>query len=129
MSWIKEYVGKPWSEKEDCYYWFGKIQAEQFGRSVPLVGGFKRTLMAARLMRGAPVLLGCRETKHPMDGDAVFLSQRENAHHIGIYVEVDGFPWVLHALEGSGVLFSSAISLLQNGWKIEAYWTDRAGED
>lgn len=109
----------------DCFHWFRVIQDEVFGRVFPMLPGDHRVFNAARLMARGPDMLGGVRTVAPVDGDAVFLSQRTRAHHIGVHVYLDGRPQVIHAVEGSGVILSDHISLLQNGWRIDGYWTAR----
>jgi hypothetical protein len=124
--WAEKYIGRPWTDREDCFFWFQKIQKDEFDRDCPLVmvDPSKRLLNAARIMKGdIKTAFGYRPTEAPQDGDAVFLSQRTQAHHIGTIVIINGLTYIIHALEGVGVILSDKLSLNLNGWKIRGYWT------
>ena len=126
MMWAMEYIGKPYSTEQDCYYWFRKIQSEQFGREVPhlKVGGAR---VAVRLMRGEFCdSVGWEKTDAPKDGDAVFMSQAERRNtHIGVAFHHKGKLMVIHALAGMGVVVSDVQGLRMNNLKISSYWTPK----
>lgn len=120
------YLGKPWTEEQDCYYWFREIQRHEFGRDLPPIVGLSQSFTAMRLIARGPEMFGGIETSTPREGDAVFMSQRRRPRHIGTLIFMDGMHYVLHALKGSGVILSNNQSLLLNGWRIDGYWTDTA---
>jgi hypothetical protein len=120
---LLKYLGQPWTEEHDCYYWFCEIQRREFGRKLPPLAGNHRVLNAARLMRDEPGILGWSQTAQPKEGDAAFLAQKSRPHHIGVVVFIGGKHRILHALEGSGVILSDATDLRINGWIINGYWT------
>lgn len=130
--WTSEYVGKKWTETEDCYFWFRKIQAERFGRQVPVLpicheSKSKWLSSTARIMNGEiPGQIGWIHTERPVEGDAIFLTQGSMAHHIGILVFVGATKYVLHCLENAGVLLSTFQNIRINGWKINGYWTPKS---
>ena len=128
QHWAAKYVGKKWSHEQDCGFWFRKIQHIEFALVVPVVcvshGGTMPVLQYAQSIRDAKLAaVGWRQTKSPRDGDAVFLSQRNRPHHIGIVAIVAGKLHVLHAIKNSGVILTDKLSLAVNGWKIESFWT------
>lgn len=125
--WAIQYIGQPWRPDQDCLYWYRRIKRERFGREVPLceVDRTRLTRSAARIMAGdIEAGFGYRKTATPVEGDAVFLSQRNQPHHIGMVLLLDGKMHVLHALDGSGVVISDLHNLAVNGWNIAGYWTD-----
>ena len=68
-------------------------------------------------------LFGYAPTLTPNEGDAVFLTQRNRPHHVGMVILVGEKMHILHAIEGVGVVISDTFDLSMNGWKIESYWT------
>ncbi len=127
MHWAIKYIGGKWRRDQDCLYWYRKIKFEQFGREVKLCRYDHKNLVrsAAAIMAGdIESRFGYRETTTPVDGDAVFLTQRNQPHHIGMFVVVGGKDNILHAVEGSGVICSDMTDLINNGWTIKGYWTD-----
>lgn len=126
--WSEKYLGKPWTPDTDCYYWFRRIQAEQFGRPMPVVpldhaSGTALVKSAARVIAGeVPAVVGWRPTDAPVEGDAVLMAQRTRPHHIGTVLIADGRLHTLHALEGVGVIVSDTQTLRLNGWQITGYW-------
>ena len=123
--WSLAYLGRPWSETCDCYYWFRRIQKEVFGRDLEdLRRTGDRLLFAARAMSDEAVRrFGWRRTDAPAEGDAVFLAQRIRPHHIGIATLMRGKLYIVHAPDGGCVMLSDAPSLRINFWKISSYWT------
>lgn len=123
---LNKYIGKKYSDSEDCYYWFREIMKNEYSIDMPLLAGNHKVFNAAKLIRDVPELLGGRRTSEPQTGDCVFLSLSNRPHHIGIYVHIDGKAKILHAIENSGVILSDMASLKLNGWKVREYWTLRS---
>jgi hypothetical protein len=127
MHWAAQYIGQKWTNEQDCFWWYRHIKKEQFGRDVPICKVDHEHLVqsAARIMTGdIQEIFGYHQTDVARDGDAVFLTQRNQPHHLGMIVFSSGKMHVLHALEGIGVIFSDIMDLKVNGWKIKGYWTD-----
>lgn len=129
--WIDKYLGKRWTQEQDCGYWFRKIQKEQFGRDVPVICNVPNEsrrfmVQAMRLLKDVeenPGKIGWKKTDNPIDGDAAFLAVRAHIHHIGIVVFIDDCLYILHALEQCGVVVSSKSNLKQNLMRIEGFFT------
>lgn len=129
--WIDKYLGKRWTQEQDCGYWFRLIQKEQFGRDVPVICNVpaephKFLRQAMHLMKTVKEKtndLGWFATNNPVEGDAAFLATRVKIHHIGIVVFVEGRLNIIHAPEGGNVMLSSKSNLKQNGLRIEGYYT------
>ena len=131
MTWASAYIGRPWTDERCCGYYFAVIQQEVFGRSVDgeKIASVIGALSAARIMAAifassdAAAEFGYRATADPMDGDAVFLSQRTRPHHIGTVALIGGKFHVLHTLEGIGTILSDRLDLRANGWRTAGFWT------
>lgn len=126
--WAIKYIGAKWSEKTDCLHWFRKISLEQFGRVVPECSGidYSRHIRSTiRVMRGnITEMFGYKETGEPKEGDAAFLSQGTNVdHHIGMVIFLGKKMYIMHVLNGCGMVISDEMDLSTNGWKITSYWT------
>lgn len=127
--WALKYIGKPWTQEQDCFYWFRYWAKEYFNVDLPDSGVNHNRLLTttARVMTGnIAEVFGYKQTDYPNEGDGVFLSQRTRPHHIGMVVKPNGMFYVLHALEGYGVIASTRADLSINGWKIKGYWTHAA---
>lgn len=129
--WALKYIGKSWGDETDCLYWFRTISMEQFGVNVPICGHIdhstKFSMVKSAMKEMSTDILsnyGYKQTQSPDEGDAVFLTQRNNPHHIGMVLFLNGGEMhVLHALDGIGqVVISNRGDLALNGWKIESYW-------
>lgn len=136
MHWSDKYIGLPWTNEHCCAYYFALIQQEVFGRAIDgeRVSSFTSGLSAARVMGAIFADQRCAgefgfvKTSEPKDGDAVFLSQRKFPHHIGTVAFIGKKRFVVHALEGTGMIRSSRIDLNHNGWKSMGYWTWKSAE-
>lgn len=123
--WTMKYIGKPYDQIHDCYFWFRKIQYEQFGRELIEINIDHSRMVncAARVMDGdIETTFRFRETTNPSEGDAVFMTQGIRPHHVGVVVFIDGKQYILHAQAGVGVICSDMIELRQNGWRIKGYY-------
>ena len=124
--WASKYTGQKWTEDHDCYYWFCRILAEQFGTVISHrdIDHHHLVACATRILTGdIEENFGYRKTDTPKEGDAVFLTQRKHPHHIGVVIKSGGLQ-IIHALQGSGVIVSDLMDLRVNGWRIAGYWTD-----
>lgn len=127
--WAVGEVGKKWTKEHDCFYWFRKWSQDHFGIMLPDSGADHRRLVASAskiMTSNIAEIFGYVQTDTPSEGDAVFLSKGNRPHHIGMVVEPDGQFYVLHALEGMGVISSTRYDLTIEGWKIKGYWTHAA---
>lgn len=124
--WSDAYRQARYSPMTDCFYWFRRIQKEQFGRQVRDVSGEERRSMltVARIMAGNILeLFGWVETDEPQEGDAVFMSEASSGHHIGVAFFLGGKLHVLHVSESHGATVSDRLHLISNGWKITGFFT------
>lgn len=129
--WIDKYLGKRWTQEQDCGYWFRRIQKEQFNRDIPAICNAPNEsrrfmVQAMRLLRDVEEnsgKLGWGKTDSPVEGDAALLAMRAHIHHIGIVVFMDDQLHVLHALEQCGVMISSKTNLKLNFLQIKGFFT------
>lgn len=124
--WSDQYRGARWATNDNCFDWLRRIAKEQFGRDIPQaeVDPEHLTLSAARLMSGNILdLFGYEPTENPVEGDGVFLTKGGVSHHLGMVIYPGGKFRVLHVLEGAGLVISSRIDLVANGWTINGYVT------
>lgn len=127
--WSDQYIGQPFhKDGGDCFYWYRRIAREQFGRTIPpMPVNPRRHARSAMELLGdpsAPGRCGYVPTDTPIEGDAVFLSRGDEPHHLGMVIDPgDGQLWVLHALEGSGVISQPIYTLSREGWNILGYYT------
>lgn len=126
--WSLKYLGQSWTEKQDCFYWFRRIQEEVFGRRIEDLQREKVNLVlfASRLMeRNVGRYYQWVRTPCPVEGDAAFLSQATKPHHIGVVTMIRNKIRIVHAPDFGGVLLSDAVALRINNWKIVNYWTPK----
>ena len=124
--WAMKYTTEKWSDKQDCFYWFRLWTKELTGRNIldPHVQHNELVRNSIKVMTSnIHDIFNYKQTDSPVEGDAVFLSQRTLPHHIGMVITPHGQFRVLHALENCGILISSITELSLNGWKIKGYWT------
>lgn len=124
--WSDAYRKAEWTIETCCFYWFRRIQKEQFGREVKDLSLEQRrsTLTIARIMAGNILeQFGWVETGEPKEGDAVFMSEANRGHHIGVAFFLRGKLHVLHVSEACGAMVSDRLHLISNGWKILGFYT------
>lgn len=134
--WSSQYIGQPFvKDRMDCFYWFRRISLEQFGRSIaPLVvQPGRHTRCAMRLMQNpaTPSQCGYVLTATPQEGDAQYLGRGGTPHHLGMIITPEGRgspPWLLHAIEHSGVIAQPLYTLAREGWTLGGCYT-HAGPD
>ena len=116
MHWTDQYRNYVWSQAQDCWWFFRKVQMEQYGRHVPEIDVDSldlRTVM--RAVRDHEERNRWNEVNVPMDGDGVLIGKSSRLSHVGVFVAVDGGR-VLHCDQKAGVLLQDATSLRLNGW-------------
>lgn len=120
--WAEKYIGKRWTDEQDCGYWFREIQKNEFSRIVPVVCVNHQNPLGRSKAFKNRIPEGWYKTDNPKNGDAAFLSQRSRPHHIGVVIFIDNKVNILHALAGANMVLSDSLSLKMNGWKIESFW-------
>ena len=113
--WVADYIGQPWVPGEnDCWSFFRKIQANHFGRTVPIINvDALNRLSCVREFQSHTEYSMWYGIENPQDGDAVLLAKGKHPSHIGIWIN-DG---VLHSVENFGVIWQSKPQLKLDGWQ------------
>lgn len=129
--WVNRYIGKRWTQEQDCGYWFRRIQKEQFDRIIPEICNVpssknkfcRQAMHIMEKIKREIETLNWKKTDQPIEGDAVMLALRSHIHHIGIVIFLNNQLHILHALEQCGVIVSSKTNIQMNGLRIEGYYT------
>ena len=136
QHWAMAYIGKPWcagAAGPDAYSCWGLVRAvmrERYGVELPASQVDENDLRACiEAIRGSseaalwePVPVG----EPPHDGDGVELSHSTRPHHVGVWIDAEPEPGVLHSLEGSGVVFTTLSALRRNHWRTISFHRRRA---
>lgn len=101
--WTQRYIGLSYTPGAlDCAALAELVQREVFGRDIVL------PQHRAAGVRGWTAQIEANKddiaerTDHPSEGDAVLMVGRGRLDHIGIYAEVQGVAYVLHAMKSAG---------------------------
>jgi hypothetical protein len=114
-------LGAQGPEAYDCWSFFRMVQRERFGREVPFHQAPASLNAIRKALEVGPNDCGWRETKAPLDGDAVLMSMLRHPTHIGIWV---ADLWsVLHCAAGSGSVLHDARHLAMAQWRSRGFYT------
>lgn len=105
MHWSTRYLGTPYKLGDaDCAALVCNVRAEVFAGSVPAETEVER--LQSALGRAGQVQNGISafgiKTDVPTEGDVVLMMCRGRPSHVGVYCEIDGAPYVLHAMQNAG---------------------------
>ena len=116
MHWATQYIGRPWSQANDCYAFFRHVQLVHFGRQLPVIDVDAMNIRTViRTFRDHEERSRWAPVSSPMPGDAAMLGRNSTEIHLGLWLPEDGGK-VLHCDKVGGVLFQSLDSLRLNGW-------------
>ena len=120
MMWVADYIGQEWIRGEnDCWAFFRKVQAEKFGRIVPVVDVDSMSRLACtRELEGHQEHSNWFSVDTPADGDAVLMGKNKHPAHIGLWVN----GGVLHCLQGIGSVFQPPHMLELSGWNMISFY-------
>lgn len=99
--WSQSFVGLPYAEA-DCAALAGRVQREIFGREVTLPSERAAGLRSLSDQIESLKSDFATPVNDPRDGDAVLMLARGRLRHIGVYCEINGTPYVLHAVRNAG---------------------------
>ncbi len=122
MHWSAKYIGLPY-ETVNCAQLAVWVQRQEFARPIELPtdasgGPFHVSSQISSLKDELATI-----TEYPADGDGVLMRCRGRLNHIGIYCEIDGIPYVLHALKSAGQTCLHKIrSLSEQGVEVEGVY-------
>lgn len=121
--WSDAYVGLPYIPGEqDCAELVARVQREVFGRAVTV----PRERAGGPFGASAQVSAGARDlaepVEAPVDGDAVLMQVR-GLWHVGVWFELAGEGWVLHALRRPGQVVTHRMrDLPAAGIRVEGFY-------
>lgn len=118
--WAGAYIGTPWvAGVSDCWSFARTIWAEHFGWIVPPAGVDVADPRAGRVALAVdPTGQGWTPVEVPQDGDAVLMAVGARPCHVGVWIEADPVPGILHSVEGAGVIFTIASRLGGIGYRV-----------
>ncbi|MDT3708178.1 MAG: NlpC/P60 family protein [Thiobacillus sp.] len=120
---FKSVIGRPYALGElgpdafDCWGLVRHYYRTMRGMDLPVVDA-ERTLAIARAFSNNAERDNWVEVWHPAEGDAVLMGQARRPHHVGLWLG----GGVLHAVEGAGVIYTTAPMLRFGGWNVIGYY-------
>ena len=99
--WSHQYIGKPYTEA-DCAQLAILVLKNEFNQVVnlPTERGDNVFSLSSQIAKHQGDY--AEKTNRPTEGDAVLMRCRGRLNHIGIYCDISGQAYVLHALRGAG---------------------------
>lgn len=134
MHWACGYIGIPWvfggrdlKTGFDCWGFFRYVQKKHYALSLPEIelSEYNFRVVVDNFNKNSE-LQNWFTVKVPKDGDAVLLRLAKYPNHVGLWVKDGETVGVLHAVEKSGVIFSSKQNLAKNRWKIVDYYRHKS---
>lgn len=129
MHWAFNYLGKPWeSGKEgpdafDCWGLVRYVQKLHYQRELSAIHVDADNVRAVvQAFSSNDERTRWQQVAIPQDGDCLLLSQSKEPTHVGVWLDVDG-GGLLHAVKGTGVVFSSAANIRLMGYNILGAYT------
>lgn len=126
MHWSMNYLGTPYQLGDaDCAALVCKVHHEVFGGVIPSATQVER--LSSALGRTGQIQDGVAEfgqaTTQPIEGDVVLMMCRARPSHVGVYCEIDGVPYVLHAMQNAGQVVLHKLSDLEKvQLKVEGFY-------
>lgn len=98
--WSDQWVGLPYIEEErDCGWYAAQIQRDVFGHQIEIPAS-RRAGPFGRAVQISETLLNiAKPVDDPVDGDLVLMITAGRIGHIGVYAQLAGEPYVVHALQ------------------------------
>lgn len=128
MHWAEELIGRPYRaggqgpDAFDCWGLVRWVMAHRFGFALPAIpvdASDVRAVLAA--FRHDPERRRWSAISNPVEGDCTLLRRSRHPAHVGVWLTADG-GGVLHAVDGTGVVFQRPRDLLACGWRIEGFY-------
>lgn len=122
--WTDTYIGQPYVEGEnDCAALALRVQADVFGRDISDLIEREHGLRAQSAQIDAVKAEYAEQVAVPQEGDAVLMRSRGVLGHIGIYTEIDGVCYVLHAMRNVGSVCLHRLRALEGlGLQVEGFY-------
>jgi len=124
MHWAFQYLGLPWVSGHegpnsfDCWGLVRYVQKHHFNRELSSI-----TVDADNIRAVVKEFNNNNERNQwqlvdqATDGDCLLLSQNKEPTHVGVWLDIDS-GGLLHAVRGSGVVFSSPANIKLMGYNI-----------
>lgn len=129
MHWAMNYLGKPWvSGKQgpdafDCWGLVRYVQRWHYNRELSEIHVDADNVRAVvKEFTSHNERQNWQAVDAPQDGDCLLLSQSKEPTHVGVWLDVDG-GGLLHAVKGTGVVFSSRANIKLMGYNILGAYT------
>lgn len=119
MHWSDEYVGREYIPEEfDCVHLVVEVQNKIYGKQIEVQ--VEREQNVFKLCRQIDQHLETfyEQVEQPEEGDMVLMKCRGRLNHTGVYVVIDGVPYVLHNLRS---IMSVALHKLRDLEKYGVY--------
>jgi hypothetical protein len=130
MHWAVQYIGLPWvkdgvgPDAYNCWSFVRWVQAEHYGRKLPVIPHPDDDRDLCALFRGHPEHRRWQVVDSPKDGDLVQMRRRVDPWHIGVWVDIDGGK-LLHCARGAGVVCQHLAALAVERWHVEGFYRFR----
>ena len=128
MHWAEDLIGRPYRaggqgpDAFDCWGLVRWVMANRFGRALPAIPVGASDIRAVLIaFRHHPERRRWSAVERPGEGDCVLLRRSRHPVHVGVWLAADG-GGLLHAVEGTGVVFQRPRDLLASGWRIEGFY-------
>ncbi len=110
--WTRQYVGEPYVPGEnDCAALAVRVQREVFGRDIRLPGDRREGPFGSSAQIDALADDYAVPVDRPTEGDAVLMRCRGRLSHVGVYCEIGGVAYVLHAMQAGPAAGGGSVCL------------------
>lgn len=124
MHWAQSYVGQPYVEgAHDCAAFAARVQREIFRREIRLPTERGAGLRAQSRQIDDLAGVYAERVERPAEGDGVLMRCRGTLSHVGVYCEIGGTAYVLHAMKNAGqVCLHRLRDLANQGLAVEGFY-------
>jgi hypothetical protein len=120
--WSEQFVGLPYAQA-DCAALAERVQRQVFRRDISLPGDRAVGLRGLSGQIDALKADYAEKVETPRDGDAVLMIARARLQHVGVYCDIGGLPYVLHAVRNAGqTCLHRLCDLPRYGLTVEGYY-------
>lgn len=135
-NWVDQYIGIPWvfggrdMEGFDCWGLFRHVQKEHFNVEVADVDLEQyQQKEIIKEFAGNKEASQWKAVKKPKHGCGVMMSLAKWPNHVGIWIEdSEGEAYVLHSVEGMGVICTACNLLGMTGYKVKGYYEHKPSD-
>ena len=122
MMWTDSYVGRPHTPEFDCAELCIEVERDHYGRSVSLPNRLFYEKGQNRNSDIKHVLSLFEPIEKPIDGDIVLMMSAKSLNHVGVYVVLNGKPYILHCIENSGTVLQTVPNVSKYKLRIQGYY-------